>query len=51
MDITEKLEEYIDWFKAETSVRKLGEYYEISVPFLDKDKNGPEQICTLDLGL
>lgn len=39
MDITEKLEEYIDWFKAETSVRKLGEYYEISVPFLDKNND------------
>lgn len=39
MDVTEKLEEYIDWFKVETSVRKLGEYYEISVPFLDKNND------------
>ena len=35
MDIHMLMDEYFEWIKKETSFAKMGEYYEITTPFLD----------------
>lgn len=35
MDIQKLINDYIDWLKSEITFEKIGEYYEITTPYLD----------------
>ena len=35
MDIQSLLDNYINWLKSEITFSQIGEYYEITTPFLD----------------
>lgn len=39
MDIQNYIDSYIDWLKNEITFNKIGEYYEITAPFLDNDSD------------
>ena len=39
MDIEKMINEYITWLKSEISISKVGEYYEITSPFLDRNND------------
>ena len=35
MDIQKLINDYTDWLKSEITFEKIGEYYEITTPYLD----------------
>ena len=39
MNISNYIDNYVDWLKSEISYAKIGEYYEINTPFLDNNND------------
>ena len=39
MDIQKLIDEYAMWLKSEITFEKIGEYYEITTPYLDIDND------------
>lgn len=35
LDIQKMISRYMDWLRSETTFEKIGEYYEITTPYLD----------------
>ena len=39
MDIQKLIDEYASWLKSEIKFERIGEYYEITTPYLDSDND------------
>ena len=50
MDINKYINDYVDWLKNEITFTKIGEYYEITTPYLDSN-NDYIQIYVSDMYL
>ena len=45
MDIQSLIDDYANWLKSEIKVEKVGEYYELTTPYLDNANDYLQRFC------